>query len=291
MGHNEVEMYLYDFTLEKIMQTTVGDKLQLAMQIFETAQKHMYALSEKNNSLETESIRIGTVLTFAVLKKVADGKLPGKFDSDDWKEIADSVSKYAILQDNQSYSIFVFSMYERYIRFSASLLEANVSNKNAEAVRKLADEIQTKTELLEKAQITEVQYIEDNLWISLEAMIKLIAAVSVEHIDGNRGEFARAITAYAFEYGRYMLVKREGELVNQFVQSQYVLNEELEQKYLSYLDALKQEMVCFHELINNAYTEDFRDKFLYSISIAKMAGVENDNILKTTEEIDSFFMD
>ena len=110
MSNKGLEINLSDFTLEMLMQTPVGSKLQMAIQAFEVAQKHIYALVEKNNSSETEIIRIGTVLTFTVLKKIAEGKLPGKFDSDDWKEIVDSISKYAILQDNQRYSIFVFSI-------------------------------------------------------------------------------------------------------------------------------------------------------------------------------------
>ena len=134
-------------------------------------------------------------------------------------------------------------------------------------------------------------YIEDCLWISLEAMLKLLASTAALCNDQRIADFAQALTSYAFEYGRLMLYSRELEIVNQFIESQYQLDAELEQKYAAYLEDLQKESHQFYTLIDNAFAPNFRDSFLHSILLAKTAGVKEEEILSSTEDIDSFFLD
>ena len=63
-----------------------------------------------------------------------------------------------------------------------------MTSKDKLSIRNLADEIQTKTGLLESEQIAEAVYIEDRLWISLEAMIKLLAATAYRFMDKDYAE-------------------------------------------------------------------------------------------------------
>lgn len=139
--------------------------------------------------------------------------------------------------------------------------------------------------------ISEVAYIEDCLWISLEAMIKLLACTATLCGDQRISDFTQALTSYAFEYGRLMLYSRELEIVNQFIDSQYQLDAELEQKYAAYLEDLQKESQQFYTLIDNAFATNFRDAFLHSILLAKATGVKEEDVLLSTEDIDSFFLD
>ena len=79
--------------------------------------------------------------------------------------------------------------------------------------------------------------------------------------------------------------------MNQFIESQYQLDAELEQKYAAYLEDLQKESHQFYTLIDNAFAPNFRDSFLHSILLAKTAGVKEEEILSSTEDIDSFFLD
>ena len=125
----------------------------------------------------------------------------------------------------------------------------------------------------------------------MEAMIKLLACTATLCGDQRVADFAQAIASYAFEYGRLMLYSRELEIVNQFVESQYQLNAELEKKYTAYLEDLQRESEKFCTLIDNAFAPNFRDAFLHSVLLARTVGVKVEDILSTTKDIDSFFLD
>lgn len=286
-----LEMLLKDLALEQLMKSPLGNQLQHAMHIFDKVQTHYLALAEKQDEMGMTGIKAVTILTFAILRKIADGKLPSQLDGQDWKEIAAIVDHYAVLTDDQQYSAFIFSLHERYIRHSVQQIEGIISEETAAVINGLADELHMKADTLSAGYITEVTYIEDCLWISLEAMIKLLACTASLYGDQRIADFAQALASYAFEYGRMMLYRSELEIVNQFIESQYQLDAELEQKYAAYLEDLQKEAQQFYTLIDNAFAPNFRDAFLHSILLAKAAGVKEEEILSSPEDIDSFFLD
>lgn len=285
-----LEKLLKDLALDQLMKSPLGEQLQQAMHIFDKVQTHYFALAEKQDEMGITGIKAVTVLTFAILRKIAAGKLPSQLDGQDWKEIAAAVSQYAVLADDQQYSVFIFSLYERYIRHSVQQIEEIISEETAAVINGLADELHGKADALNAGYISEVTYIEDCLWISLEAMLKLLASTAALCNDQRIADFAQALTSYAFEYGRLMLYSRELEIVNQFIESQYQLDMELEQKYAAYLEELQKESQKFYTLIDNAFVPNFRDAFLHSILLAKAAGVKEVEILSSSEDIDAFFL-
>ena len=282
---------LKNLTLDQLMKSPVGDKLQQAIQIFQNVQNYCLALAEKRDEMGMTGIKVITVLTFAILKKIAEGKKPAELDPQDWKEIATAVSICAVLRDDQQYSIFVFDLYEKYIRHSVAQIEEWIPEETAKVINSLADELRNKAAILGAGHISEVTYIEDCLWICLEAMIKLIACTATLSGDKRIADFTQALASYSFEYGRLMLYNRELEIVNKFIESQYQLDAELEQKYTAYLEDLQKETQQFHALIDNAFAPDFRDTFLSSVLLAKTVGVKEKEVLTTQKEIDSFFLD
>ena len=286
-----LEQLLKDLALDQLMKSPLGSQLQQAMYIFDKVQTHYFALAEKQDEMGMTGIKAVTVLTFAILRKIADGKLPSQLDGQDWKEIAAVVDQYAVLADDQQYSVFIFSLYERYIRHSVQQIEGIISEETAAVINGLADELHGKADALSAGYISEVTYIEDCLWISLEAMLKLLASTAALCNDQRIADFAQALTSYAFEYGRLMLYSRELEIVNQFIESQYQLDAELEQKYEAYLEDLQKESQQFYMLVDNAFAPNFRDAFLHSVLLAKAVGVKEEEILVSTEDIDSFFLD
>lgn len=279
------------FALEQLMKTSAGEKLQQALQLIQTMQEHLTALSEKEEAPSVTGAKAATVLTLAVWKKIASGKRPSSFNQKDWKEIGRAVSEYAILPDGEQYSIFVFQLYEKYIRASAEMIARFATSETVEAIMKLAYELHSKEELLKSGRLSETAYTEDCLWISLEAMIKLIASAASMFCGQQAAEFAQALTSCAFEYGRLMLYRKEQALVTQFIESQYCLDEELEKQYAAYLSELEAQSKQFYALVDHAFAPDFRTAFLHSILLAEAAGVKEPEILSSTDDIDLFFLD
>ena len=287
---NNLKSYLKNLALDQLLNTPVGEKLGQAMETIQVVQNHFYAILEKRGEQELTGGKAATIATFAILRKIAEGKSPSKFEADDWKDIAGAVSKYAILPSDQEYSVFIFTLFERYIRCSAELIKGVVPSKIIDTINALADELHNNAELLRNGIITEVKYTEDCLWAALEAMVKLLASATALMGDKRITDFSQAVASFAFEYGRLMLYRREQEIVNQFIISQYQLDEELEHKYTLFLAELNNQAEQFYLLVENAFVPNFRNAFLQSILLAKAAGVRDEDILSCREEIDSFFM-
>lgn len=66
----------YELSLEQLMQTSVGAKIQQAIEIIHNIQNHYFAIIEKQDGLDVLGIRTATVMVFAVLRKIADKKFP-----------------------------------------------------------------------------------------------------------------------------------------------------------------------------------------------------------------------
>ena len=287
---NNLKSYLKNLALDQLLNTPVGEKLGQAMETIQVVQNHFYAILEKRGEQELTGGKAATIATFAILRKIAEGKSPSKFEADDWKDIAGAVSKFAILPSDQEYSVFIFTLFERYIRCSAELIKGVVPSKIIDTINALADELHNNAELLRNGIITEVKYTEDCLWAALEAMVKLLASATALMGDKRITDFSQAVASFAFEYGRLMLYRREQEIVNQFIISQYQLDEELEHKYTLFLAELNNQAEQFYLLVENAFVPNFRNAFLQSILLAKAAGARDEDILSCREEIDSFFM-
>lgn len=289
--NKEAEIYIKKLAQTILQQNQFSEKLQLATSVFEDVQNYMLSLGKIADDKDASmSIKVGTILAFSTLKKVVNGKMPMSFDRNDWKEIADSISKYAILQEEQNYTKFVFGMYESYIRSSANSIRGMVSDDTVKAIISLADELAQKTNLLDNAMISEVQYIEDCLWISLEAMLKLICSITVLLGSKEFSEFSQAIAIYALAYGRLKLLQKEQETLSGFISSQQKLNDTLEEDYAIYVEKVEKEAEVFYVLIENAFAPDYRVGFLQSAILAKKSGVDENDILKTMDDIDNFFL-
>ena len=285
-----INAYLANLAIEELMQSKWGDKLRVAMSIFESAQEHLYALADKKDEMEMTKVKAATVLTVSMLTKVSKGKSPTQFTADDWKSVVSDVSEYAILQDNQKYSEFVFFMYEKYIRFYGRQISIYASEETVNSIFSLADELQNKTKALNNGELSEVTYIEDCMWISLEAIIKLLASTAMQLGNNEYTRFAEALALFAFEYGRLRLFQPEQELLDMYLVSQYALDKQLQDKYEAYIAELKKQSEQFMSLVDNAFAPDFRHAFLHSILLAEAVGVGSDEILTTDEDIDDFFM-
>ena len=239
-----LEEYVADYAIDCLVSSPVGEKLKKAMDAFERVQENLSALIDKNDEDRLTLMKCGTILTFAILKKLGSGMKIKDFSADDWKEIAVSVSQNAILMNDQKYSESVFLLYAQYIDCSAENIEGKVSDKLVSSIRALAQELRDKTDALENAQISEIAYTEDCLWICLDAMIKLLSSsiiiVRLPYKKSNGTELEKvgepslseelsvAITSFGFEYGRYKLYKKEQALITSYIENQHILDEELE---------------------------------------------------------------
>ena len=276
--------------IEDLQKMATLDNLKKALDIIQGVQEAAESLKENGCTKKQNILKVGTTLTIAFFSKIREGKLPADFEEEDWRDIALHVQEYAVKADETQYSMYVFMLYAAYIEYSLGNMAFGLSDEKKEAVQTLADEIKSKTKMLENEQIGEVDYIDDCLWICLEAMIKLTAGAVDSRIGFEKEKVIEAAAMFAFECGRLTLYSREYELVNSYLENQKILDVELVIQLDEYLKELELQTDKFNALIDNAFSRDMRQSLRGSVVLAKAAGVGDDDLLKSDEEIADYFM-
>lgn len=277
--------------IEELEASPAGEKLNQVMGVVENVQRHLAALQEKQGEEKLTLLKIGTVFQIFLVDTLASGKQINQLTEEDWKEIASKVSKYAILEEDQCYSEFVFSMYADYIDLSARVVSKSASEKNVKAIREIAETLRENGSQLRAGTLSESLYVEACLWLSLEAMIKLLCASLTIVIGDDYGQLAQAVSQMAFEYGRYVLYAKEQRILAEYLQNQRVLDERLQKEYDAFLAELQEQADEFRALIDDAFSPDIQVALHHSADLARAAGVKEEEILQTTEDVDAFFMD
>lgn len=285
------ELDIKQLTLSFLKETPVGENLEKIVPILERVQTAVYALDNNSDSEELRKLKIGTVLLLSVMKKAKAGKAPQKFTKDDWADIAKDVSAFAIELDSRDYTMGVFRLYSAWIGQTSKQLVGRVPLRRTNAIQELAEELNHKIEQLGSEEITEVAFVDDCLWISLDAAVKILSAYMSVPMVPEVGELIQSAANAAFEYGRLMLLKKEQRLLTEFIENQYALDAELEEKFEVFKTELQADADQFNHLIENAFSPDFRDELISSVELARAAGVDEEEILDTQEKIDSFFLD
>lgn len=277
-------------TIEDLLSTSSINKLKGAIEVIQKAQNNIAALKNKDNSDSMKILKVGTTLTIAILNKVQEGKLPTDFSKEDWDYVVDYISEYAIEIEDDKYSAYVFMLYSWFIEASVAQIAVSLSEEKQGAILALSDELKTKTELLSKEEITEVSYIEDCLWISLEAMIKLISGTIDVALGFDKNQVVEAAMMLGMEYGRFVLYKREHDLVTEYLNNQKMLDVELAMQYDEYIEELNAQAAQFESFINSAFDGNLGERLKNSVDLARAAGVDESEILKTTQDIDDYFL-
>ena len=285
------EIDLKQITLTFLKETPIGENLERVVPVLEKVQTAVYALDNNTDSDDLRRLKIGTVLLLSVMKKAKAGKNPQEFSKDDWAEVAKDISTFAIEMDSREYTAGVFRLYSVWIGQTANQLIGRIPLHRTDAIKSLAEDLNQKIKQLSDEEITEVAFVDDCLWISLDATIKILSAYMGLPMIPEVGELVQSAANAAFEYGRLMLLKKDQRLLTEFIENQYALDAELEEKYEVFRTELQADADQFNHLIENAFSPDFREELISSVELARKAGVEEEEILDTQEKIDSFFLD
>ena len=277
--------------INQLMSQDSALKIREAVETVSSVQQSLYTLANNEDSAELDLLKIGTVFQIFLIDTLAAGKKAGELSESDWRNIADKVNQYAVLEDGQSYSEFVFTMYADYIDLSVKVLEGKVREEYLTSIQELSDTIRSNSELLRNEEIKETAYIEACLWLSLEAMIKLLSSFFTMKIPKEYADLILSASQLAFEYGRYVLYAKEQAILEKYIRNQYVLDEQLRREYEEYLKEVQFQAEKFQELVEDAFSVDIRQSLEQSAALAREAGVKEEELLQSVDDVDAFFMD
>ena len=276
--------------LEDLLNAPAGNWISQAVETVAKVQRTLFAISNSEDSKQLQLLKIGTVFQIFLIDTLLSGKKPEELKKEDWFNIADNVSQYAVMKDGQSYSEFVFSMYADYIDASAKVFQkVNAPEDKVKAIKAIASELRQNAELLQSGDLSEVEYTEKCLWDSLEAMIKCLSLLPTLVIGEEYGQLIQATSQLAFEYARYLLYAKEQAILAAYIENQYILDEKLQKEYEAYLAEVKENTDRFRALIDDAFSADIHESLKQSVALGKAAGVKEEELLTSLEDIDDFF--
>ena len=291
MVQDMIQSMIRNITIDELLSSDSVQKIRQMIDVISSVQKGLCKLASSEDSAQLNLLKIGTVFQIFFIDVLASGKQPGELTEEDWKDIANIVCQYAVMEEGQRYSEFVFTLYADYISISVETLRGMVSSRMLESIQDRSDTIRQNTERLRQGEITETSYIEACLWLALEAMIKLLSAYFTIGIPEEYADVLQSIPQLALEYGRYVLYAKEQAILTEYIQNQRVLDEQLEEKYKAYLEDVQTQADSFRQLVEGAFSADVSETLLKSAALARAAGVEEEELLTTVEDVDAFFLD
>lgn len=280
--------FFESISLEQLLQRPIGKAIEEWVKTFLRVQESLYNQKDID---KTTGLKAGTVLILEIINRFLQGKSPKEYTSEDWRDIVENILDKAVTVDGETYSKMVFLTYAKYINVSVELMGDNVSEDVIYQIKCLSEEILCKTQLLENKELPETEYVEACLWISLEAMTKLMAAWVGKYTIAEVAHFIDGGVSFAFEYSRLMLYRRENALLEKYIENQRILDEELQAQYEEYLKDLQEQYELFNDLIMHAFSNDFRESLKGSVELAKATGVKKEEVLIEISDIDNFFLD
>ena len=236
------------------------------------------------------SIRAATMFLIGLWSKLRQGGSVDGLTKDDWNNVLNNVYEQAAAIDPKDYSLKVFDLYRRSIEFAIDPMRGNASPSTIERLEEIVALMESYADALETDVMPEVKYIEENLWLSLEAVF-LVLTDRMNHqlIPEERWELAEAIGALTFQKFRYSFYEKELDAVNECLEYQSKLDQRLKEKLNAYIDALRAELDEFDVLMGKAFdTTDFQAAFRESADLARTLGAED--ILQTQQDVDDFFL-
>ena len=285
-----VESLIQELVINDFMSSPKGQKLKQALETIQSVQEGLYAMATSEDGDQLNLLKMATVFQLFFIDTLASGKKREDMTDEDWKHIAEQVYHHAILEDQQRYSEFVFARYADYIDISLKVYAGNIDEESVASIQEIADAIRRNAELMNQGEMSETDYIEDCLWLSLEAMIKLIASSLTMVIGPDFSKLTQAVSQLAFEYGRYMLYAKEQAILQKYIDNQYVLDERLEAEYKTFLAGIEAQSERFRGLLDDAFSPDLHESLMHSVALARAAGVKEEDVLKSVEDVDTFFL-
>lgn len=243
-----------------------------------------------SQNVKDVGIRAATMFIIGLWSKLKDGVSVDDLTKDDWKNVMGVVYEKAAELDPKEYSLLVFDLYRKSIAYAIEPMRLNASSTVIHRLEEIVNLMEGFANGLKSGDITETKFIEENLWLSLEAVFLVLTdRISFRRLPEERRELAEAVSALVFQIFRYDNYDKELAAVNECLEYQGKLDQKLTNRVNEYIGALRDELDEFDMMVEKAFsTADFTTAFRGSIDLAGTLGAEG--ILQTRKDIDKYFM-
>lgn len=244
-------------------------------------------LNQDNDDI---GIRAATMFIIGLWSRIRQGGSVADLNRADWYDLFGIVYEKTADIDPKDYSLLVFDLYKRSIAYSIEPMRYSASQSTIKRLEEIVSLMEEYAENLDSGDMPEVDFIEENLWLSLEAIFLVITdRMNYLLLPGERRELAEAVKTLLFQKFRYSLYEKEQAAIDACLEHQKNLDQKLTKQVNAYVDALRDELDEFDMMVERAFsTTDFREAFRGSIALGKHLGAEE--LLLNKHDVDEYFM-
>ena len=236
------------------------------------------------------SMKAATIFLISLWSRLKKEISVDKLTKEDWGKILNNALDKAENIDPQDFSLQVFDLYKRSIAYAIEPMRDNASPSVISRLEEIVSLMEEYAENLGSGIMPETKFIEENLWLSLEAVFLVLTdRMNYQLIPEKRRELAEAMEALIFQRFRYSHYEKELAAIDACLEYQAKLDQKLTEQVNAYIDALNEELDTFDALVERAFdTKDFHAAFSGSVNLAKTLGAEE--ILQTQSDVDDYFL-
>lgn len=234
-------------------------------------------------------MKAATMFLVGLWSRLRQGDQEIKLTRDDVKDLLGDAYEQVAGMDPGDYTRYVFDLYKRSIAFAIEPMRPNASPDVIRRLEEIVSLMDGYSEELESGTMPETKYIEENLWLSLEAVFLVLTdRMSHSYVPEERRELAEAVGALVFQKFRLDQYEKELAAIDACLEYQADLDKKLTEQVNAYIDALNDELDEFDALVEKAFdSSDYRTAFRGSAALAKSLGAED--ILRSKQDVDDYF--
>lgn len=223
----------------------------------------------------------GVRFCLSVAKKLKSGKRLHEFTAEDWKDVGVDTAKGAGTGGIRGAAVYAMTNFTATPAAVANAFVTAAYGVTAQAVQ------------LRRGQITEEEFVVNSEVLCLDVSVSAVAALMGQvmiPVPVLGAMIGNAVGMFLWQISKDYLNQKEQRLASAFKESCEELNRRLDARYQALLAELAREFEKYSSLLELAFDPDVNIAFANSVLFAQYAGVADDRILKTSADIDHYFM-
>lgn len=243
-------------------------------------------------TLVSAAIEGGTTFVLEITKKIKSGTSIKDFSEEDWNEILKksgiSVAKGGI----RGASMYALSNCTTFFIDDSKAI-TTTPTAVASAIVTSAFGVAEQVSLYRKGNLNELQLIQNSELLCLNSAISAASSLlgqTIIPIPILGAVIGNTVGTVMYQIAKDSFGNYEAKLFEDFLERQKQLDSNLEEEYVSFISNMNESLTLFMDILTRAFSENAVVSFDGSIELCRSLGISENQILKTKEEIDDYFM-
>ena len=280
LGYKDVQVNTIHGTLKNEKQSLHETDKEIRKEAYNESKPTFEQAAQA--TVVSAAIEGGTVFVSAIIKKRKSGKQIKDFSNEDWQDILKESGAGTVKGGIRGITIYGLTNY--------TATPAAVASALCTATFGIAEQVY----LFRTGAINNEQFIMNSEVLCLDCSVSALSSFigqAVIPIPVLGAVIGNTVGTFLYQIAKDNLSKKEQQIIAGYLKELEELDIKLGEKYRVYIDDLNQALEKYYELLQRAFSPNYKEAFDGSITLAQYAGVPYGEILKNKKEVDHYFLD